>query len=236
MLSAKLECGDCGGWYGPKVWHSNSKYRTVIWQCNHKFSDEKCRTPHIAEEEVKNQFITAYNTLLKDRSKYIEVCVTIREVLCDTAAIDAESEELVRDGKANETISLFISKLSETTGYKYLKSSRSLKKTVGQIVFEVLFFSSKWNDDNIIEINADFRVSYIKFGAASTIHGIVASKSFRPEQGYWFDISSEDKNEILEQLSESDKQQIDDYKNGNKNKAWMLNRSNMRFVVDNGYI
>ena len=201
-------------------------------------------------------------------------------------------------GKVNETISLFISKLSETTGYKYLKSSRSLKKTVGQIVFEVLFFSSKWNDDNIIEINADFRVSYKKFGAASTIHGIVASKSFRPEQGYWFDISSEDKfekilkyfeielqrtavdlsdrfdknfmdacqylleekfyayhvfldflmevlgkekvmyrvNDILEQLSESDKQQIDDYKNGNKNKAWMLNRSNMRFVVDNGYI
>ena len=43
-------------------------------------------------------------------------------------------------------------------------------------------------------------------------------------------------NEIIEQLSESDKQQIDDYKNGNKNKAWMLNRSNMRFVVDNGYI
>ena len=62
--------------------------------------------------------------------------------------------------KVNDTIALFISKLSETTGYKYLKSRRSLKKTIGQIVFEVLFFSSKWNDDNNIEINADFRVSY----------------------------------------------------------------------------
>ena len=200
--------------------------------------------------------------------------------------------------KVNETISLFISKLSESTGYKYLKSSRSLKKTVGQIVFEVLFFSSKWNDDNIIEINADFRVSYKKYGAASTIHGIVASKCFRPDTGYWFDISSEDKfektlnyfeielqttvvdlsnrfdkdfkdacqylleekfnvyhvfldflmdvlgkekvmyrvNEFIEQLSESDKQQIADYKKGIKNKAWMLNRSNIRFVVENGYI
>ena len=45
--------------------------------------------------------------------------------------------------KVNETISLFISKLSEATGYKYLKSNRSLKKTIGQMVFEVLFFSSK---------------------------------------------------------------------------------------------
>ena len=35
--------------------------------------------------------------------------------------------------KVNDTIALFISKLSETTGYKYLKSRRSLKKTIGQI-------------------------------------------------------------------------------------------------------
>lgn len=42
--------------------------------------------------------------------------------------------------KVNDTIALFISKLSETTGYKYLKSRRSLKKTIGQIVFEVFFF------------------------------------------------------------------------------------------------
>lgn len=201
-------------------------------------------------------------------------------------------------GKANETISLFISKLSETTGYKYLKSSKSLKKTIGQIVFEVIFFSSKWNDDNNIEINADFRVSYKKYGATSSIHSIVASKGFQSGKEYWYDISSKDKfeetlkyfemelqttavdlsnrfdkdfkdacqylleekfseyhvffdflidvlgeesvmyrvNEFIEQLSDSDKQQIADYKKGVKNKSWMLNRSNMRFVVDNGYI
>lgn len=201
-------------------------------------------------------------------------------------------------GKVNETVSLFISTLSETTGYKYLKSSRSLKKTVGQIVFEVLFFTSKWNDDDSIGINADFRVSYKEYGPASTIHSIVASKSFQPDKDYWFDISSEDRfdktleyfetelqttavdlsnrfekdfndacrylleekfyeyhvfldfltdvlgeekvmnrvNEFVEQLSGSDRQQIADYKNGARNKAWMLNRSNMRFVADNGYI
>ena len=60
--------------------------------------------------------------------------------------------------KANDTIALFISKLSETTGYKYLKSRRSLKKTIGQIVFEVLFFSSKWNDDNHILENKPFHI------------------------------------------------------------------------------
>lgn len=39
----------------------------------------------------------------------------------------------------------------------------------------------------------------------------------------------------MEQLSESDKQQIADYKKGAKDKAWMINRSNMRFIADNGY-
>lgn len=43
-------------------------------------------------------------------------------------------------------------------------------------------------------------------------------------------------NEFMEQLSESDKQQIADYKKGAKDKFWMLNRSNMRFVADNGYL
>lgn len=200
--------------------------------------------------------------------------------------------------KVNDTIALFISKLSETTGYKYLKSRSSLKKTTGQIVFEVLFFSSKWNDDNNIKINADFRVSYKKYGAASTAYSVVVSKNFENNKEYWYDISNESKfdeilkyfetelqttavdlsdrfdkdfkaacqylleekfkeynvffdflvdvlgeekvmyriNEFIEQLSESDKQQIADYKKGAKDKTWMLNRSNMRFVADKGYL
>ena len=35
-FSAKIVCGDCGEYYGPKVWHSTDKYRRVIWQCNGK--------------------------------------------------------------------------------------------------------------------------------------------------------------------------------------------------------
>ena len=38
-----------------------------------------------------------------------------------------------------------IQELSEITGFKYLKSG-VLKKTVKDIVFEINFFSSKWNE------------------------------------------------------------------------------------------
>ncbi len=37
VLSCRIICADCGEYFGAKVWHSTSKYRTVIWQCNGKF-------------------------------------------------------------------------------------------------------------------------------------------------------------------------------------------------------
>ena len=29
IFASNVKCGECGGWYGSKVWHSNDKY--VIW-------------------------------------------------------------------------------------------------------------------------------------------------------------------------------------------------------------
>ena len=41
IFASKIRCGECGNWYGSKVWHSTDKYRRVIYQCNHKFKNEK---------------------------------------------------------------------------------------------------------------------------------------------------------------------------------------------------
>lgn len=39
----KIVCGDCGGWYGRKTWHSTT-YRDTVWECNHrKAGHTKCR-------------------------------------------------------------------------------------------------------------------------------------------------------------------------------------------------
>ena len=37
VFASRLICGDCGGYYGQKVWHSNDPYRKVIWRCNRKY-------------------------------------------------------------------------------------------------------------------------------------------------------------------------------------------------------
>lgn len=72
IFSSKLVCGDCGHFFGSKVWHSTSKYRRVIYQCNHKYMGEiKCQTPHVTEEEVKGWFIQAINQLITNKSEII---------------------------------------------------------------------------------------------------------------------------------------------------------------------
>ena len=37
IFSTKIRCGECGGWFGSKVWHSTDPYRKVIWRCNTKY-------------------------------------------------------------------------------------------------------------------------------------------------------------------------------------------------------
>ena len=64
IFASRIKCADCGSWYGSKVWHSNSKYRRTIYQCNGKFKDEnKCQTPHFDENAIKELYVKAVNIL-----------------------------------------------------------------------------------------------------------------------------------------------------------------------------
>lgn len=187
-----------------------------------------------------------------------------------------------------------IQELSEITGFKHLKSG-VLKKSVKDIVFEIHFFSSKWNaSGQSIEINAELRLSYKKYGKLP-VDNIVASMSYQPENGYWYDISTESKlletrnvlekcfqetvmdlvnrfdddynlaieylftegfekynvhldfiadnlgqivirdkaQQIYDELSAELKEQVAQYQTGARNKTWMLNRCNLKYIVDN---
>ena len=95
IFASRIVCGDCGSFYGSKVWHSNSKYRRIVWQCNRKFkSEEKCRTSHLLEEDIKARFLVAFNKLLNGRNTLLEDCRIMQSHLTDCSAIDVELEEL----------------------------------------------------------------------------------------------------------------------------------------------
>jgi DNA invertase Pin-like site-specific DNA recombinase/regulator of replication initiation timing len=95
MFSSRIVCGECGAYYGSKVWHSTSKYRRTIYQCNSKFKgDEKCGTPHLDEETIKTLFVKAVNKLLSDKDEIIASLEMMKERLFDTSTMDAELGEL----------------------------------------------------------------------------------------------------------------------------------------------
>ena len=95
IFASRIVCGECGGYYGSKVWHSTDKYRRTIYQCNNKFKGKgKCGTPHLYEEDVKRMFISAVNRLLSERGEIFANFEAIKDVLFNTSALDAEYTEL----------------------------------------------------------------------------------------------------------------------------------------------
>lgn len=97
IFSNKIKCADCGGWYGSKVWHSTDAYKKTIYRCNHKYNGDKCKTPHVTENEVKVAFVSAYNQLVGIKDEIIANTEVIRRTLCVTDALVEEKERLEED-------------------------------------------------------------------------------------------------------------------------------------------
>ncbi len=95
IFSSKLVCGDCGEFFGQKVWHSTDTYRKQIWRCNAKFSGErKCQTPTLDTETIKQKFMDAFNRLIPTADAVIEGCEFIRQSLTDCTELDNEITSL----------------------------------------------------------------------------------------------------------------------------------------------
>ena len=95
IFSSKIKCGDCASWYGSKVWHSTSKYRKTIWQCNHKFDGcEKCTTSHLDEEAIKELFVKAVNILTTEKDEIAANFHAAKEQLFNTEELRAEQSQL----------------------------------------------------------------------------------------------------------------------------------------------
>ncbi|MHB1154024.1 MAG: recombinase family protein [Eubacteriales bacterium] len=95
LFSGRIKCGQCGNWYGSKVWHSTDKYRRTVWRCNHKFdNDENCTTPHLTEEEIKEYYLSALHRLLSDKDEIIAAFEEAEDVAFNLNAKNAEQDNL----------------------------------------------------------------------------------------------------------------------------------------------
>lgn len=99
IFASKLICEDCGGFYGKKKWHSNSKYSRYIYQCNNKFCKKKesCKTPNLKEEDIKLKFINAYNLVMEDKNRIIDDLKEVIKMLTDTTELEKEIETITEE-------------------------------------------------------------------------------------------------------------------------------------------
>lgn len=96
-FTGKIVCGDCGAFYGHRVWHSNNKYRRNIWLCNDKYDNGvKCLPPRVTEEEIKAAFLIAINRILD-----MENCYTSSfeekylAMIADTQPLESEKDAVM---------------------------------------------------------------------------------------------------------------------------------------------
>lgn len=162
-FASKLICGDCGGLYGRKTWHSTSKYKTTVYQCNCKF-DERCQTPNITEEDVKNAFLKAYTEIMNDRD---EIICNLESIILETlstsneiAKIDELKSELVI---IDETVKKMIDEKSKDIQYdeqqfnkKYAGFESKFNKVKKEI--ENLEYAVEEKNQKVSKVK-----SYIKF-------------------------------------------------------------------------
>lgn len=145
IFSNKIKCEECGNWYGAKVWHSNSKYRKKIYQCNHKFKNQKkCSTPHVTEDEIKEAFIKALSSIAKDRSEIIENIKSVQEQLCDTTVLNEEKDLLCKE---LDTLVDNIQKLVESNA----KVAQNQERYLAEYNTQVLEYNTKKKKHDEIE-------------------------------------------------------------------------------------
>ena len=132
VFSSKIVCGECGEFYGSKVWHSNSKYKRTIWQCNAKFKgDKKCSTMHLNEDDIKAEFIKEFNSLFNNKDEILENCRLIQATLTDCTGIDAEIDSLLCE---IDVISELTKKLVDDNARNVIEQSEYISKYDGYVI------------------------------------------------------------------------------------------------------
>ena len=102
VFCGRIVCGDCGQFYGPKVWHSNDqRYRKVVWNCNDKCKGVKCTTPNLKEPEIRAAFERVLVKLAIGKEERLANLREIQGEVADVSALEAEKARLDQERADN---------------------------------------------------------------------------------------------------------------------------------------
>ena len=124
-FSGKIICGECGGVYGSKVWHSNTPNRCLIWQCNEKQRGQHCKTPHLTDADIQYAFLIAFNMRLEGREEILAAYQEIANIIGDTSELDTEKVFLQNE---SEVVVELIRKAIEDNAHKAIDQGEYEKR------------------------------------------------------------------------------------------------------------
>ena len=98
IFSARIICGECGHYYGPRYWDNKSNGRQIVWRCPKKYGKGcDCESPIVTENELKMKFVEALNQIVDEREMVLDRCRSLYESFMDTAKLDNEISDHVRE-------------------------------------------------------------------------------------------------------------------------------------------
>ena len=124
-FSSKLECAFCSGNLSRRVWHPNSKYESIVWQCT---TDRKNRntcqeSKGIAEKVIEDAFIESYRLIcgdtkgaMEDLLKRIEKTMKKQDHSKDFTRIDKEITKLTQ--KKKKLLDMYVEDLVDRESYE----------------------------------------------------------------------------------------------------------------------
>ena len=92
MLTSKLVCGKCGSKFTPRPWHSNDKYRMIMWQCRNRWRKPlPCKTHNVADK--------ALQYVIHDAARTFALLRKLTDVLADILAGILPADRITEAGK-----------------------------------------------------------------------------------------------------------------------------------------
>ncbi|MBF0746612.1 recombinase family protein [Gemella sp. 19428wG2_WT2a] len=173
--SGKIKCGDCGKGYGRHTWHSSSKYKRHIYRCSYKYKGkEKCKTPHLYQEEIETIVVESINKLIINKQEIIgnlkeliniteqsqiQTKEEIQEIEQDLERLAIEVDDLIKENSKKiqnqdlykERYNKLVNKYKKLEEYHKKKQSQCIKQEERKIEIK-LFIEKLKMQDKLLEV------------------------------------------------------------------------------------
>jgi len=150
MLSSKIVCGKCGAKFGPRPWHSNDKYRKIVWQCRNRWrKPNPCKTHNIHDKAFHYAVHDAARCMAEKRKLAAVLTEILDEIVPDDRAAlikdwirSFKKKDIMRMPSDEEDLSLIIRRITvqpdKTLLFRFIDGS-TLKRKIPE-------YSSKTNE------------------------------------------------------------------------------------------